>query len=112
MNIHPLWIICILTRLSLIFIIRFLHKKNRIILCSILFIIGLGFINKGFFGSNSEFQIAKVFWHETRYVHGINYILASYYLFNNNLNMNSLLLFSDLLFSMLYLLLRLGCFGT
>ena len=104
MNIHNIWFICILVRIFLIFIIRYFNKikKLHITSSSILLFIGLGFIYNGYFGSNNEVQIAKVFWHETRFVHGTFYILASIYLFNNNLNINSLLLLSDLLFSILY----------
>ena len=108
MNINPLWFACIIVRISIIFIIRYLtqlYKKNRIlflILSSILFLMGIGFLYKGRFGSNNEIQIARVFWHETRYVHGILYILSAFYLFNENVNMASLILFTDVLFSFLY----------
>ena len=54
---------------------------------------------------NKEIQINKVFWHETRLLHGVLYLLAAYYLFNNNLNMNSLVLFIDIVFSLSYRLL-------
>ena len=63
---------------------------------------GLGFIRNGIIGSNNEVQVAKVFWHETRITHGILYILSSYYLYIDNLNMNSIILFTDLLFSFSY----------
>ena len=107
MNIHPLWFICIFIRLSLLLIIRYIIKLNkkkyvRYFLSSILLLFGIGFMYKGMTGSNNETQIIKVFWHETRYIHGILYILSSIYLFNNNLNMCSLLLLSDLLFSISY----------
>ena len=77
---------------------NFLH----ILLPFLLLLIGLGFFYKGFTGSNVEIQINKVFWHETRYVHGALYLLSSYYLWNKNLNMNSLVLFLDLVFSFMY----------
>tara|TARA_B100002051_G_C16596394_1_gene565599 strand:+ start:132 stop:458 length:327 start_codon:yes stop_codon:yes gene_type:complete len=102
MNIHYLWFLCIIVRLSLIKIIRYMKKESRQIMTFILLIMGLGFIYKGYFGSNNEIQIAKVFWHETRIIHGMFYILASYYLFNNNLDMNSLILLSDIIFSIMY----------
>ena len=108
MNIHPLWFLCITIRFSIIFIIRNLTKifKNkkiiRYLLSSILLIMGLGFTYNGYFGSNNEIQINKVFWHETRYFHGMAYIFASLYLFNKNLKMNSLILMIDLIFSFLY----------
>jgi hypothetical protein len=108
MIIHPLWLLCVLTRFSIIIIIRHLVKtiKNkkltRNVISSILLAIGLGFMYKAISGSNNEVQVNKVFWHETRYVHGTLYILSSIYLFNNNLDMCSLVLLTDLLFSILY----------
>jgi hypothetical protein len=107
MNIHPLWLVCIFVRFSLIFVIRYVYEniKNQYLQLFLLFIllcIGLGFLYKGLFGSNAEIQLNKVFWHETRYVHGALYLLATYYLWNENLNMNSLVLFLDLVFSLLY----------
>jgi len=106
MKINKLWYICILIRISIILIIRYFYKKNKkikkIFIPLILISIGLGFIYKGLTGSNNETQVAKVFWHETRYVHGILYLLATYYLYNNNLDMNSLLLFTDIIFSFIY----------
>ena len=107
MKIHPLWLICILLRVSLIFIVHYVYTSmnnaiaNTFILF-ILFTIGVGFIYKGIIGSNNEKQISNVFWHETRYLHGLLYICASYYLFNKNINMASITLFLDLLFSFLY----------
>lgn len=106
MNIHPLWFVCIFVRLTLICLIIYLNKKknNKInIICSgILLIMGMGFIYKGLTGSNNESQVNKVFWHETRYVHGMFYVLSSFYLFKNNVNITSLLLLSDVIFSFLY----------
>ena len=108
MNIHPLWYVCITVRFSIIFAIKFfinLFKNKKIVrylLSSILLIMGLGFTYNGYFGSNNEIQINKVFWHETRYLHGMLYIIASLYLFNRNLKMNSLVLMIDLIFSFLY----------
>ena len=109
MNIHPLWFICITIRFSIIFIIKNLTKifKNkkiiRYLLSSILLTMGLGFTYNGYTGSNNESGfISKVFWHETRYLHGMLHILASLYLFNKNLKMNSLILMIDLIFSFLF----------
>jgi len=106
MNIHPLWFFCILVRLTLICLIIYLNKKRNakinIICSSVLLLMGLGFIYKGFTGSNNETQVKKVFWHETRYVHGMFYVLAAFYLSKNNVNMTSLLLLTDLIFSFLY----------
>ena len=106
MKIHPLWFICIFVRLSLIYLIIHLNKKKNtkinMICVSILLIMGLGFIYKGLTGSNNELQVNKVFWHETRYVHGMFYLLSSFYLFKNNVNITSLILLSDVIFSFLF----------
>lgn len=108
MNIHPLWYVCILVRTSLIFILRYLknnHDNSTVVsylVPAILLTIGLGFIYNSIYGSNNEVQIAKVFWHETRIVHGIFYILAAYFFFKNNIDMNSLILVVDLIFSITY----------
>jgi len=113
MNIHPLWFICLAVRLSMIYAIwYFLNNQSSItnkkiinaknIILTILFIIGLGFIRQAIFGSNNEIQVAKVFWHETRYVHGVLYLLAGLYLLFNNLKMCLLLLGLDVVFSLMY----------
>ena len=106
MKINPLWFICIFIRLSLIYLIMYLNKKRNkqinILCASILLIMGLGFIYKGLTGSNNEIQVDKVFWHETRYVHGMFYLLSAFYLFKNNVNITSLLLLSDVIFSFLF----------
>lgn len=106
MNIHPLWLICILVRISIIILIKYIYIKNdklikNLIILSLLSI-GLGFMNKGYFGSNNEIQIRKVFWHDSRYIHGILYILSSIYLYNNNINICIILLILDIIFSILY----------
>ena len=106
MKIHPLWFVCIFVRLSLICLIIYLNKKKNkkinMICVGILLIMGLGFIYKGLTGSNNETQIDNVFWHETRYVHGMFYVLSSLYLLKNNVNITALLLFTDIIFSFLY----------
>jgi len=107
MNIHPLWAVCILVRFSLIFLIRFIHHKYnkpyiKYILCSILLIMGIGFLYKGIIGSNKEIQINRVFWHDSRLLHGMLYIMSSYYLFIDNINLNSITLILDIIFSFLY----------
>ena len=100
MKINPLWFICIFVRLMLICLIIYLNKKRNtkinIFCVSVLLLMGIGFIYKGFTGSNNEIQA------ETRYVHGMFYLLASFYLSKNNINMTSLVLFSDIIFSFLY----------
>jgi hypothetical protein len=104
MNIHPLWTVCIFVRLLLIFIIRYSYKNKQIknIFLFILLAIGLGFIYKFIFGSNNEIQLNKVFWHDSRLLHGVLYITATYYLYVNNINLNSITLSIDIIFSFLY----------
>ena len=105
MNIHPLWYLCLITRLSLIYIIRYIYlnvKKYRKVLYFLLLIIGIGFIYKSVYGSNDEIQIGKVFWHNSRCIHGIFYLLSLYYLVNDELNISLLLLLIDIIFSILY----------
>jgi hypothetical protein len=104
MNIHPLWAVCIFVRLLLIFIIRYNYKNNLIknIFLFILLAIGLGFIYKFIFGSNNEIQLNKVFWHDSRLLHGVLYLTACYYLYANNINLNSIILLLDIIFSFLY----------
>ena len=102
MNIHPLWFICLLIRFSLILLIKKFNEKYLKICVLILSLIGLGFLYKAYFGSNNEHQLAKVFWHETRYIHGIFYMMATYYLYNKKINLCSLLLFIDIIFSIAY----------
>jgi len=99
---NKLWYICLLVRLSLIFLIRRNVKRYNRFFHIILLSIGLGFYYKGYTGSNNEIQLSKVFWHETRYLHGTLYLLSSFYLFKQNLDMSSLILLIDLLFSILY----------
>ena len=96
--IHPLWYLCLSFRLFLAFSLSKYPKYLKIVLL----VIGLGFAYKALTGSNNEVQIEKVFWHETRYLHGTLYLLASFYIYKNNLNMCSLILLIDLLFSILY----------
>jgi len=108
MKIHPLWFLCITVRILLILLIRYYYNNSKykssvkIISLIILLSIGFGFMRKGLYGSNNETQIAKVFWHETRYVHGSLYLLSSIYLFNDNLNIASLILLLDIIFSIIY----------
>ena len=109
MNIHPLWLFCLLVRLVIILIIWYFNKINnkynkliKYITLTFLLSIGFGFINKAIYGSNNEIQINKVFWHETRYIHGIIYIIAYLYLLYDNLDITLLLLLLDVIFSILY----------
>lgn len=102
MKINPLWIICVITRIVIILLTRAFYKNYKNQIGLILLIMGSGFMYKGYFGSNNEIQSSKVFWHETRYLHGVLYILSSFYIYKKNINMNSLVLSLDLIFSFLY----------
>jgi len=106
MKIQPLWIVCLIIRVCLLILTGYLSKnKNdniRLIASGILVSMGIGFIYKYLTGSNDEVQVAKVFWHETRLVHGMLYMLASYYLYTENTIMCMLVLGLDIIFSILY----------
>ena len=102
MKIHPLWFVCICVRLLLILIVKKLNKNYKNISSVVLLIMGSDFIYKGYFGSNNEIQFSKVFWHETRYLHGVLYLLSSYYNSKNNIKMATLTLILELIFSFMY----------
>jgi len=94
MNIHPLWFLCITIRLLYS---QYIFESIWIRL--ILLIIGIGFFYKYVTGSNMEYQISKVFWHETRIIHSIVYISAFVI---KDIKIVKMLLFSDVIFSILY----------
>ena len=104
MKINPLWSLCLIVRLAIIFLIRIYYKITifKKLAALVLILIGLGFTFKSLTGSNNEKQFSKVFWHETRGLHGFFYLLAAYYLYNNNINMNTLVLSLDICLSLLY----------
>lgn len=103
MNINKLWFYCILVRLSLVFIVfKLATTKLKDLISLALFLIGSGFLYKGLFGSNNEIQVAKVFWHETRYIHSFFFLASSAYLYKNNINMAIILLCMDIIFSFFY----------
>lgn len=95
---HLLWILCLLIRIGLC--TNYIgHKYLNVIS----FFIGIGFLYKAYTGSNDEYQIAKVFWHETRYLHGILFLTSSFYGNNlNNYKIMKLIIILDVCFSILY----------
>lgn len=111
MNIHPLWYLCLFTRLVLIFVLVYMakhfHNKLwvRLFGASVLAIMGSGFLFKYLTGSNNEKQIAKVFWHETRLLHGVLYIIAAFYYVIRNIRMMTIVLTTDIISSLFYRLL-------
>lgn len=102
MKVHSLWYVCLLVRVLLILCIRMSYIKYKISLSVILLLMGIGFIYKGYFSSNNEIQISNVFWHETRYLHGMLYIFSAYFLFKDKINMNTIVLILDLCLSVIY----------
>ena len=103
MVIHPFWYICISVRIALIFLIRYLYKnKQKKVGALILGLMCLVFLYQSFYGSNNEIQLNKVFWHDTRITHGLLYLISVYYLFDNNLELNSAVISLDILFSLIY----------
>ena len=101
MKINTLWSICLITRISIALIVGYYRKIDKIMLI-VLSIIGLGFLYKGYTGSNNEIQVAPVFWHDTRYVHGVLYLLAASYLFIGMPVIASTIILSDIAFSIMY----------
>lgn len=97
--IHPIWIVCIITRFA---ISKYIDKPPKNIALFALLIIAFGFIYKYFTGSNNETQISKVFWHESRFAHGILYLIAVFYLYTDNIKLTSKVLLLDLVFSFIY----------
>lgn len=104
MNIHPLWFLCLLVRLTMIYLIYIFYSNNKYKneIPILLILIALGFYYQAYYGSNSTKQISKVFWHDTRFIHASLYSLSGYYLYNNKLNLSLLILFIDILFSIMY----------
>ena len=109
MNINPLWFVCIFIRMTIALLVWNLKEepsKNRKVLIAvvsiILLIMGSGFIYYGITGSDNETQVARVFWHNTRLIHGAFYIISSISLFVGYPKIASLLIMSDILFSIIY----------
>jgi hypothetical protein len=105
MKINPIWAVCIMVRTLIVFIAIYISTKSyniRLIGCTFLLTIGIGFLIKSLTGSNNETQLSKVFWHDTRLVHSMFYILAGYYLYNGNSKIGGLLLTLDIIFSISY----------
>lgn len=105
-NIHPLWFICLFVRIIYTKILVNSLKLNNINYNILPLIMGLGFLYKYFTGSNDEIQISKVFWHDSRLVHGILYLLVSFYYYKKNTKLTLLILILDIIFSLLYRILN------
>ena len=105
--INRLWYLCISVRLFIIFCLLKYPEYSKYFK-NIILIIGLGFGYKALTGSNNEIQIAKVFWHETRFIHSFFFILA--YLIPS-LKISSFVLMLDIIFSIIYRI-KLGHFKS
>ena len=104
-KIHPLWYVCLFTRVLLIIGIVLVisnHKSYKNYAVVLLAIMGSGFIYKYITGSNNEKQIAKVFWHDSRLLHGMLYLIASFYTFRENMKMLIIALSIDIIGSLFY----------
>tara|TARA_Y100001980_G_C14469956_1_gene250317 strand:+ start:442 stop:846 length:405 start_codon:yes stop_codon:yes gene_type:complete len=120
-KIHYFWYICITVRTiiaSLPLLYDYLLKndihKNSVKKISFftkisIFLMGLGFLYKAIFASNNEKHIwnqvisnyfTKVFWHKTRIVHALLFMLAGIYF--NNYKLSSTILLIDVIFSIIY----------
>ena len=99
-DIHPLWFVCIIVRLYLIkfLLSKNISKTNKQILFAI---IGLGFLYKAITGSNDEVQIAKVFWHEHRIIHGYLFLSALCFIYIDKLDIAAMLVALDIFFSVI-----------
>tara|TARA_Y100000780_G_scaffold232505_1_gene264919 strand:+ start:2687 stop:3046 length:360 start_codon:yes stop_codon:yes gene_type:complete len=87
---------CIGTRLSLSIFI--LYNPYYRLLSLLLFSIGLGFITIYLFGlreKGREVGGGTIWWNTLRPIHGILYIIGSYYLYNNNKKNSSIAIFID-----------------
>ena len=105
MVIHPIWYLCISVRvLSILLLNKFKNYKK--IITSILLLVSIGFIYQSIYSSNETFQISKVFWHDSRMIHGILYLLATYYFYINDIKMTTILLITDIVFSILYRMIK------
>ena len=105
-NIHPLWFVCLIVRIIYTKILIDSLKLNNINYNILPTILGFGFLYKYFTGSNNEIQISKVFWHDSRLVHGILYLLISYFYYKKNIKNTLLILILDIIFSLLYRILN------
>ena len=111
-KIHKLWFVCITVR-TIIAIIPLIYnnllnrnykkkliKKFSLVTKIIIILMGLGFLKQSIFGSNNEKQVAKVFWHRTRIIHAFLYIISGLNFYNYKFS--SVILFTDLAFSIIY----------
>jgi hypothetical protein len=105
MKINPVWAICLTVRITLIFVAMYITNKSctiRLIGSIILLSMGTGFLIKAMTGSNQEVQLSKVFWHDTRLVHSMFYMLAAYYMYIGKSIICGILLGLDIIFSISY----------
>ena len=96
---------CILSRLLLVYIAYKINKKYLPIFGSLTLIPAIGFIliylldlrKKG-----NEVFGEKIWWNYLRPIHGILYLSSVYYYWNDNIDMASICLALDIIFSLMY----------
>ena len=102
---HPLWSLCLLVRVILISLTLYtghLSTTWRIVLGSSLGAMGVGFLYKSVTGSNNEVQVEKVFWHDSRAVHGVLFGLSAMYTFRDQPRLAGWVLTVDVVASVMY----------
>ena len=101
MNIHPAWYVCLLVRFSLAYFVLG-ATTYRTPLIAVLTAISVGFLYKSITGSNSETQMADVFWHETRVFHFAFYAAAAASLYADKSKLAAAAITLDIVFSIIY----------
>jgi len=99
---HPLWAICLVVRAILIVLTRYTGRFARKITATYIGAIAVGFLYKAVTGSNNEFQVEKVFWHDSRLLHACMFALSSIYILMGDPAMAALVLTVDVLASVAY----------
>lgn len=103
--VHPLWTVCLFVRFAIAcapVVLHYTASDPRVLLSArvLLATIGIGFLYKYMYGSNEEVQFANVFWHHTRIVHALLYLIAAWQL--NHPFVASSVLLADMCFSVSY----------
>lgn len=95
-KIHILYtLICLPIRIIIALIPIYLNKYLKKIYSIIILIIGISFLY-AYFSNTRNFGIFNqpAWWHNLRLIHGVLYLISSFYLFKNN-NLSSGILLTD-----------------
>ena len=97
-------ILCLPMRILIALLPIYLNNYLNKIFSIITLIIGVSFIY-AFFSNTRHFGIFNqpIWWHNIRLIHGMLFLTASIYLYNNN-NMASIVLLLDVLLGFIYFL--------